>query len=89
MKFFLIFLLDMFCFGLIGEKDMDYRWKDHKKLHVRKIKKKKLKKRKKKLNKSIEQRMNAWKMRCKWERNKKLKDENLIYFLVKSIFLVA
>ena len=47
MKIFLIFLLDMFCFGLIGEKDMDYRWKDHKKLHVRKIKKKIEKKKRK------------------------------------------
>ena len=31
------------------------------------------------------QRINVWKMRCKWERSKKLKDEILIYFLVECV----
>ena len=66
---------------------MDCRWKDHKKIPCNKKLKKKLKKIWKKKNKSIIQHINVWKIRWKWERSKKLKDENLIYFFVMSVFL--
>ena len=43
MKFLFIFLWRVFFGGLVGAHDREYRWKDHKKLHVRKNWKKKRK----------------------------------------------